>query len=148
MSLLDLPEMTLDFILKLLSPTELCKMSEVCTSLRSICQSDDLWEKHLKHKWGKVIGDAAFKEWKLHITIAKEGTNHFFNNLNGSLGSFTGVWPNLYLSSYLEGSSLINGQRSNHFMMSLYFSLEFGRFWFPAQVYKVIKHSKIYNLLV
>lgn len=137
-SLLNLPEVTLDLILNQLSPKELCRMLEVCTFLRDKCKSDDLWEKHLKNKWGRVIGEAAYKEWNLHITIAKEG-NHRTNNHNGSLGSFVGVWPNLYLCSYLQDSLLlINSHLSNHFMMSLYFSLERGRLWFPAQVYKVI----------
>ncbi|KAJ1435996.1 F-box-like domain superfamily [Sesbania bispinosa] len=138
-SLLDLPEMTLDFILKLLSPIELCRMSEVCTFLRDKCQSNHLWEEHMKQKWGRVIGDVVYKEWQLHITAAKEGNNLLNQRTNlssGSLGSFTGDWPNLYLASYLEDCCLLNGQRSNHFMMSLYFSLQSGRFWFPAQVYK------------
>ncbi|KAI5393270.1 hypothetical protein KIW84_060403 [Lathyrus oleraceus] len=135
-SLLDLPEVTLDLILNQLSPKELCRMLEVCVFLRDKCKSDDLWEKHLKNKWGRVIGEAVYKEWHLHVTKAKEG-NHGTNNQNGSFGSFVGVWPNLYLCSYLQDSSLvINNQWSNHFMMSLFFSLERGRFWFPAQVYK------------
>ncbi|KAJ1427861.1 F-box-like domain superfamily [Sesbania bispinosa] len=145
-SLLDLPEMALDCILKGLSPIELCRMSEVCTSLRDKCRSDHLWENHIKHKWGRVISDFAYKEWQLHIKAAKEG--NILNqriNLNGSLGSFSGVWPNLYLGSYLEDCWLLNGQWSNNFMMALYFSLESGRFWFPAQVYKGLM---IHNALV
>ncbi|KAJ1440768.1 F-box-like domain superfamily [Sesbania bispinosa] len=137
-SLLDLPEMALDCILKGLSPIELCRMLEVCTSLRDKCRSDHLWESHIKHKWGRVISDFAYKEWQLHIKAAKEG--NILNqriNLNGSLGSFSGVWPNLYLGSYLEDCLLLNGQRSNNFMMALFFSLQSGGFWFPAQVYKV-----------
>ncbi|TKY53463.1 F-box protein [Spatholobus suberectus] len=137
-SLLDLPESTLDFILKCLSPIDLCTMSEVSVSLKDRCKSDHFWENHIKRKWGRVIGDAVYKEWEWHVTIAKEG--NFLNqrtNQNGSMGSFTGVWPNLYLGSYLEDCKVLNGQRSNNFLMSLYFSLESGRFWFPAQVYKV-----------
>ncbi|KAK7344867.1 hypothetical protein VNO77_15052 [Canavalia gladiata] len=142
--LLDLPESTLEFILKRLSPIELCAMSEVCTSLRDRCQSDHLWENHIKQKWGKVIGDAAYKEWEWHITAAKEG-NFLNQRTNGSLGSFTGAWPNLYLASYFEDSRFLHGQRSNNFLMSLYFSLESGRFWFPAQVYKGLM---IHNALI
>lgn len=137
-SLLDLPESTLDFILKYLSPIDLCTMSEVCVSLKERCQSDHFWEKHLKNKWGRVIGDLVYKEWEWHIRIAKEA--NFLNrstNQSGSMGSFSGVWPNLYLGSYLEDRKVLNGQRSNNFFMSMYFSLESGRFWFPAQVYKV-----------
>ncbi|KAK7267067.1 hypothetical protein RIF29_19731 [Crotalaria pallida] len=145
-SLLDLPESTLDFILKLLSPIELCSMSEVCTSLRDRSQSDHLWEEHMKRKWVKVVGDVAYKEWQWHVTAAKEG--NFLNQRidhYGSLGSFTGIWPTLYLGSYLEDCRILEGQRSNKFMMTLYLSLESGRFWFPAQVYKglMIHHALV-----
>ncbi|KAK7393024.1 hypothetical protein VNO78_21475 [Psophocarpus tetragonolobus] len=144
-SLLDLPESTLDIILKCLSPLELCTMSQVCVSLKDKCQSDEFWKNHIKHKWGRVIGDHVHKEWEWHITIAKEGTllNQHFNQ-TGSLGSFSGVWPNLYLGSYLEDCKVLNGQRSNNFFMSLYFCLESGRFWFPAQVYKgLVVHNAL-----
>ncbi|KAK7279001.1 hypothetical protein RJT34_24042 [Clitoria ternatea] len=144
--LLDLPESTMDLILKRLSPIELCRMSKVCTSLRDRCQSDHLWEKHMKHKWGRIIGDVAYKEWQWHITSAKQG--NLLNqqtNQNGSLGSFTGAWPNLYLGSYLQDFRLLIGRRSNNFLMPLYFSLQTGRFWFPAQVYKGLM---IHNALV
>nr|KYP48924.1 F-box protein At2g32560 family [Cajanus cajan] len=127
--LLDLPESTLHFILKRLSPIELSTMSKVCVYLKYRCQSDDLWENHIKEKWGRVIGEAVYKEWEWHIESRT-------NNQTGSLGSFTGVWPNLYLGSYLEDCKLLNGQLSNNFFMSLYFSLESGKFWFPAEVYK------------
>lgn len=146
-SLLDLPEPTLDLILKCFSPNELCTVSEVCVSLKDKCQSDHFWEHHIKHKWGRVIGDAVYKEWEWHITIAKEGSflNQNTNNQTGSMGTFTGVWPNLYLGSYLEDCKVLNGQRPNNFLMSLYFSLESGRFWFPAQVYKGLM---LHNALV
>ncbi|XP_027364376.1 F-box protein At2g26850-like [Abrus precatorius] len=146
LSFLDLPESTLDFILMRLSPIELYTLSQVCTYLRDKCQSDHYWENHIKHKWGRVIGDAAYKEWELHVTAAKEGNFlHQPTNQNGSLGSFVGSWPNLYLGSYLDDCNVLNGQRSNRFMMALYFSLECGRFWFPAQVYKglMIHHALV-----
>ncbi|XP_029130270.1 F-box protein At2g32560 [Cajanus cajan] len=147
MCLLDLPESTLDFILKLLSPIDLCKMSKVCVSLKGRCQSDDFWKTNIKEKWGRVIGEAVYKEWEWHITIAKQGNllNQRTNNQIGSLGSFNGVWPNLHLRSYLEDHKVLNGQRSNNFFMSLYFSLDSGIFWFPAQVYKGLM---VHNALV
>ncbi|CAJ1967746.1 unnamed protein product [Sphenostylis stenocarpa] len=146
-SLLDLPESILDFILKCLSPVDLSTLSKVCVSLKGKCESDHFWENHIKHKWGRVIGDAVYKEWLWHITIARDGIllKNQHTNQTGSMGSFTGVWPNLYLGSYLEHCKVLNGQRSNNFMMSLYFSLESGRFWFPAQVYKGLM---IHNALV
>nr|XP_025660988.1 F-box protein At2g41170-like [Arachis hypogaea] len=144
MSLMDLPEATLDCILKWLSPIELCVMSMVCASLRDRCGSNHLWEKHMEFKWGRVIGEVAYKEWQCHIRKAKEGTllGDYFTNLNGSLGSLSGTWPDLYLGSYLEDCGNLNGQFSNKFMKALYFSLETGRFWFPAQFYKVLKIRK------
>ncbi|QCE05469.1 transcriptional corepressor LEUNIG_HOMOLOG-like isoform X1 [Vigna unguiculata] len=146
-SLLDLPESTLDFILKCLSPMDLCRMSKVCVLLKGKCESDEFWENHIKEKWGRVIGDAVYKEWEWHIAIAKDGVllNNQHTNQTGSMGSFSGVWPNLCLGSYLEHFKLLNGKNSNNFMMSLYFSLETGSFWFPAQVYKELV---IYNALV
>jgi len=139
-SLLHFPEPILECILKLLSPQELVGMSEVCTCLRDRCRSDSLWEIHIKQKWGGVIGDVAFKEWQWHMTAAKEKQlNHLDKEMNqkGSLGSFNGTWPMLYLRSYLEDSTHLNTSLSNSFMMALYFSLENAKFWFPAQVFRV-----------
>ncbi|XP_052729969.1 F-box protein At2g26850 isoform X2 [Vigna angularis] len=146
-SLLDLPESTLDFILKFLSPIDLCTMSKVCVFLKGKCQSDEFWENHIKQKWGRVIGDAVYKEWKRHVAIAKDGVllKNQHTNQTASMGSFSGVWPNLFLASYLEDFKVLNGQNSNNFMMSLYFSLENGSFWFPAEVYMDLV---IYNALV
>ncbi|KAL9331481.1 hypothetical protein ACSQ67_001091 [Phaseolus vulgaris] len=138
-SLLHFPEPILECILKLLSPKELVGMTEVCTCLRDRCRSDPLWEVHIKQKWGGVIGDVAFKEWQWHITTTKEKQiNQLDEQINqkGSLGSFNGTWPMLYLRSYVEDCSHLNSSLSNSFMMSLYFSLENGKFWFPAQVYR------------
>ncbi|WVY98097.1 hypothetical protein V8G54_030248 [Vigna mungo] len=146
-SLLDLPESTLDFILKCLSPIDLCSMSKVCVFLKGKCESDEFWENHIKEKWGRVVGDAVYKEWKWHIAIAKDGVllKNQHTDQTGSMGSFSGVWPNLCLASYLEDFKVLNGKKSNNFMMSLYFSLQTGSFWFPAQVYKDLV---IYNALV
>ncbi|XP_027351102.1 F-box protein At2g41170-like [Abrus precatorius] len=137
-SLLNLPESTLDCILNHLSPIDLIRMSQVCTCLRDKCRSDPLWDNHIKRKWGRVIGDATYKEWQWHITIAREKGNQLNQeiNQNGSLGSFSGSWPMLCLGSYLEDCKHLYGSMSNNFMMSLYFSLESGKFWFPAQLYR------------
>ncbi|KAJ1405210.1 F-box-like domain superfamily [Sesbania bispinosa] len=137
-SLLNLPESTLDCILQRLSPIELIKMSEVCTYLRDICRSDNLWDNQIKKKWGGLIGDVAYKEWQWHITLAKEEGNILNQqiNQNGSMGSFSGAWPMLCLGSYLEDCKHLKNSLSNNFMMALYLSLESGKFWFPAQVYR------------
>ncbi|XP_028789691.1 F-box protein At2g26850-like [Neltuma alba] len=54
-SLLDLPELTLQRILECLTAAELCTLAHVCSSLRVRCRSDLLWEKQIKLKWGKLI---------------------------------------------------------------------------------------------
>ncbi|XP_061364788.1 F-box protein At2g32560-like [Gastrolobium bilobum] len=142
-SLLNLPEYILECILKRLSPIELIKICEVCTYLRDRCRSDHLWNNHIKQKWGRVIGDVAYKEWQWHITSAKEEGNNLnqHSKENGSLGSFSVVWPLLCIGSYLEDCKHLNGSLSNNFMMTLYFSLENGKFWFPAQVYRELSVS-------
>ena len=43
-SLLDLPELTLECILGRLPPAGLCDVVGVCRSLRDRCHSDHLWE--------------------------------------------------------------------------------------------------------
>ncbi|CAJ1915138.1 unnamed protein product [Sphenostylis stenocarpa] len=137
--LLTLPEAIWQSILERLSPKELAGLCKVCTFLRDICRSDRLWEIHVEKKWGGVIGDVVYKEWKLHITTAKEKRNgplYQQNSENGSLGSFSGTWPTLYLRSYLDDCSHLNSSLSNSFMMALYVSLETGKFWFPVQIYR------------
>lgn len=58
-SLLDLSELPLEHILEGLSPAELCNVVAICTYLRDRSRSDYLW-KHMKRKWGKVIGGSAY----------------------------------------------------------------------------------------
>ncbi|EOY08844.1 hypothetical protein QUC31_010738 [Theobroma cacao] len=135
-SLLDLPELTLECILERLSPAGLCSMAGVCSSFRERCTSDHLWEKHMKQKWGKVIGDAAHREWQWHIASRKRPNLLGPSKQKGFLGSLTNMWPFSWFTPNLEGSS---SQRKtdlpNDSMMSWYLSLETGKFWFPAQVY-------------
>ena len=61
-SILDLPELALEGILSKLSLSSLCNMAGVCTDLRERCRSNYLCDPHLKAKWGKVIGHAAYRE--------------------------------------------------------------------------------------
>jgi hypothetical protein len=117
-------------------------MSKVCTYLRDKCRNDHLWENHMKHKWGRVFGHVALKEWQWHVTIItkEEGSvlNQQINIQNGSLGTFSGSWPMLCLGSYLEECNNFKSLLlANNFMMALYLSLESGKFWFPAQLYRV-----------
>ncbi|KAI9162189.1 hypothetical protein LWI28_024726 [Acer negundo] len=132
-SLLDLPELTLECILEKLSPDGLCNMSAVCSSLRDMCTSDHLWEKHMKHKWGRLIGDAAYREWQWHIASKKRETlinqtknNGFFRSLYGL------IRQNLDQRTTTTTATTSLPVDS---IMACYVSLESGKFWFPAQVY-------------
>ncbi|KAJ7976596.1 F-box protein [Quillaja saponaria] len=134
-SLLDSPESTLQLILECLSPIELCVVSELCTSLRYICRGDNLWEKHFTQKWGKVIGDNAYREWKWHLEKRKRQNLLNQGIQNGSLGSLEGVWPDLCLGSYLEHRGQSSSLIADDSIMAWYISLHSGKLWFPAQVY-------------
>ncbi|KAF3453167.1 hypothetical protein FNV43_RR03604 [Rhamnella rubrinervis] len=105
MSVLDLPELALECILERLPPDALCSMASVCSSLRDRCMSDHLWKKHMKQKWGRIIGPAAYREWQWHLATR---TN---------------------LGNPKQGKQKVDS------IMAWYLALETGRFCFPAQVY-------------
>ncbi|XWS58997.1 hypothetical protein CRYUN_Cryun08bG0082400 [Craigia yunnanensis] len=137
MSLLDLPELTLECILERFSPAGLCSMAVVCSSFRERCTSDHLWEKHMKQKWGKVIGGAVYREWQWHIASRKRPNLSGPSKQKGFLVSLSNMWPFSWFIPNLQSSS--NQQKKSDFpadsIMSWYLSLETGKFWFPAQVY-------------
>ncbi|XP_054793004.1 F-box protein At2g26850-like, partial [Prosopis cineraria] len=97
--------------------------------------ADDLWKQHIQRKWGPLLGEAIYKEWQRHMTSAKQH-KPLGNDHSGSVGTISGDWPRLSLGSYLEDSVRLRGSLSSHFMKALYFSLESGKFWFPAQFYR------------
>ncbi|TVU34728.1 hypothetical protein EJB05_16576, partial [Eragrostis curvula] len=68
--LLDLPELALDRVLEELSPASLAAMACVCAALRDRCSADALWKRHLRRKWGRVLGAAARKEWEAELAAA------------------------------------------------------------------------------
>ncbi|KAK2377592.1 F-box protein [Trifolium repens] len=115
LSVLDLPDLVLECILEKLPPDSLCQMAGVCHSLREKCVSDHLWERHMKQKWGRVIGPVAYREWKWYVASKR------------SIGSLRHVYNNSAKkqSSYLPPDSF----------MTWYLALENENFWFPAQVY-------------
>lgn len=142
LSLLDLPDLALECILEKLPPQELCKMAGVCRSLRERCVSDYFWEKHMKQKWGRVIGPAAYRQWLCHIalkcdeddvTLRKAKEWGFLRFLPFSLWPFSLI----SLSKVSSNNSSSKQQRSlpAHSVMTWYMALESGSFWFPAQVY-------------
>lgn len=136
-SLLDLPELALESILDRLSPAGLCSMAGVCTSLRDRCRSDYLWEKHIKHKWGSVIGDAAHREWQQwHAEASGKGPTLL--DQSKKRGFFESLSWVCTFSWFRPKSERINKSKSClpvDSIMGWYLSLEAGKLSFPAQVY-------------
>lgn len=135
-SLLDLPDLGLECILDRLSPAGLTSMAGVCTSLREMSTSDHLWERHMKQKWGNFLGDAAYKEWQLHVASTKRQrqtqTLLDCSNKKGYLGVFTSIWP---LSIMGRTRRELRSCLPVDSIMAWYLSIESGKFCFPAQVY-------------
>ncbi|RRT83703.1 hypothetical protein B296_00016925 [Ensete ventricosum] len=137
MSVLDLPELALECILGKLSPAGLSNMAAVCSSLRERCRSDHLWEKHMKEKWERVIGDAARRDWKLYLA-SREDSSAGIAGSNSSkkwVSVLSRVWHISLLKSRIDGGSKTKNPLPDDSIMSWYQSLESGKFWFPAQVY-------------
>ncbi|KAF6155427.1 hypothetical protein GIB67_019953 [Kingdonia uniflora] len=134
MSVLDLPELALECILERLPPLALYNMTGVCSSLRERCRSDYLWERHMKEKWGRLLGIAALREWQGHIA----SKNEFLGNQSKRKGlakSLSCVWPISWIRSKVQNCSKPRSYFPVDSMMAWYLSLESGKFWFPAQVY-------------
>ncbi|KAK4482790.1 hypothetical protein RD792_009960 [Penstemon davidsonii] len=129
MSVLDLPDLVLECILEKLPPEGLCRMASVCTSLRDKCISDHLWEKHMKSKWCKIVGPAAYREWQWFLASSKGSI--FFNQGNQNGGLFGYLVRLLPFRNISKKSSFTPVDS----VMSWYLALESGKFWFPAQVY-------------
>ncbi|GMI65683.1 hypothetical protein like AT2G32560 [Hibiscus trionum] len=141
LSLLDLPELTLECILDRLSPAGLCAMAGVCSSFRDRCTSDHLWGKHMEQKWGKVIGDSAYREWQWHIASKMKPRNLMDrSNQKSFIGSVSKICPFLCRFSFKPraencGNQLKKSDLPVDSIMARYLALETGEFWFPAQVY-------------
>ncbi|KAG9454871.1 hypothetical protein H6P81_007775 [Aristolochia fimbriata] len=136
LSILDLPELALESILGRLSPAGLCSMAGVCTSLRDRCRSNHLWERHMKEKWGRVIGPAAQREWQWFIASRKDiGGSDGSKPKGFSLGSLSCVWPLSWIRSKIVPANKPSCSLPVDSIMYCYLSLESGKFWFPAQVY-------------
>lgn len=135
MSVLDLPELVLECILERLPPEGLCSMASVCSSLREKCTSKYLWEKHMKEKWGRVLGPAAHREWLWHISSRKDSS--FFNQAKerGLMTYLSQFWPISIVRSNPSTSFKKKDPPVIDSIMSMYLALESGKFWFPAQVY-------------
>ncbi|KAI5663791.1 hypothetical protein M9H77_23114 [Catharanthus roseus] len=138
MSLLDLPDLTLECVLERLSPSGLCNMASVCSSLRERCTSDHLWEKHMKQKWGRLIGNAAYKQWQRQIVSRNRAKFLKSKRQKGLFGYLSSVWHGMCLWNLSNENNLSSELRSclnDDSVMAWYLAIETGKFWFPAQVY-------------
>ncbi|KAJ7960521.1 F-box protein family [Quillaja saponaria] len=137
LSMLDLPELVLECILERLPPPALCSMSGVCSSLRERCVSDHLWEKHMKNKWGRVIGSAAYREWQWHIASKSDLGSLKQGKQKGLMRILSLGWPLSWIRSKCDFD--ISSKRRTSLpinsIMAWYLALETGNFLFPAQVY-------------
>lgn len=136
LSILDLPELTLECILERLPPSGLRSMAGVCSSLREKCISDHLWEKHMKKKWSGVVGHAAYRGWNLYLGSKKDSENDKLGKSNGLSRLITLVRSFSWIKSMVDDD--YNCKQSSlpeDSIMGWYLALETGKFWFPAQVY-------------
>lgn len=137
MSVLDLPELVLECILERLPPASLCQMAGVCHSLRERCVSDHLWERHMKEKWGRVIGPVAYREWKWHVA-SKRNVSSVKHGKQRSLMRLVSLrWPFSWMRLKVDANNSTKQLSSlpPDSVMTWYLALESGNFWFPAQVY-------------
>ncbi|XP_054789547.1 F-box protein At2g26850-like [Prosopis cineraria] len=141
LSVLDLPDLVLECILERLSPPALCKMAGVCRSLRERCVSDYFWERHMKQKWGRVIGPAAYSQWQCQIASKHDDVVAPRKAKERGLLRFLPVslWPFSWIRLLKVASNNSSGKQQSslptHSVMTWYLALESGSFWFPAQVY-------------
>ncbi|OIW16472.1 hypothetical protein TanjilG_18998, partial [Lupinus angustifolius] len=131
------PELVLECILERLPPDSLCQMAGVCRSLRERCVSDYLWERHMKQKWGRVIGPVAFREWKWHVASKRSVGSARHGKQRNFMRLVSFSWPFSWMRVKVDANNSIKQFSSlpNDSVMAWYLALESGNFWFPAQVY-------------
>lgn len=151
--LLDLPDLTLECIFERLTPDGLCSMAAVCSSLREKCGSDHLWEKHMKQKWGGLIGSAAYKEWQCYIASRNKASllmnSRKKRDFRGKFSTIRQLLLNR--SKGNEDDRRVGDASAMSSVMDWFLSLESGKFWFPAQVFNrevVTDEFKFYALTV
>lgn len=140
-SILQLPELALECILEKLPPAGLCSMAAVCSSLREICTSDRLWERHVIQKWWRLFGPAARREWKFHLPSGKDSSPPpppapvAGNESNRWIGMLSCVSPVGWLRTKTDSGKKAGQSPPDCSIRALYRALENGQFWLPAQVY-------------
>lgn len=137
--LLDLPELALDRVLEELSPASLAAMACVCEALRGRCSADALWERHLRLKWGRVLGAAARGEWEAELAAggARAGAPRAARRRSW-VDSLACAWPFSWIGCrWLKGGDSVvpAAPPPTGTVAAWYRALECGDFWFPAQVY-------------
>ncbi|KAE8797746.1 F-box protein [Hordeum vulgare] len=137
---LDLPELALERVLEELSPASLAAMACVCAGLRDRCSMDSLWARHVRRKWGRVLGAAARREWGAELAAA--ATLPRPARRRGWADSLACAWPFSWIGRrwLKEEDAAAAAARSSpappaDSVAAWYRALECGDFWFPAQVY-------------
>ncbi|KAK4786430.1 hypothetical protein SAY86_003119 [Trapa natans] len=134
MSVLELPELVLECILERLPPSGLFNMASVSSSLRKRCVNDYLWERHMKQKWGRVIGPAAHREWKRFIAARRDCGVPKQGKQKGIM-KLLNILPFSWFKSKPDNIEKLRISQCADSIMSWYLALETGKFRFPAQVY-------------
>ncbi|KAK7386154.1 hypothetical protein VNO78_26176 [Psophocarpus tetragonolobus] len=136
-SMMDLPDLVLECIFEKLPSTSLFQMTNVCRSSREMCVTDHLWERHMKQKWGKVIGQVAHKEWKCYVTSNENVQTLIHSKQKSLMRLLSFYWPFSWMKMKVNVNN--NIKRPSYLphdsFMTWYLALETGNFWFPAQVY-------------
>ncbi|CAM0883173.1 unnamed protein product [Alopecurus aequalis] len=140
--LLDLPELALDRVLEELSPASLAAMACVCAGLKDRCAMDSLWERHVRGKWGRVLGATARKEWEAELAARAAAAAHPRPARRRSWAdSLACAWPFSWIGCrWTKQDTAAPAARPApappaDTVAAWYRALECGEFWFPAQVY-------------
>ncbi|KAM0827956.1 hypothetical protein ACQ4PT_067861 [Festuca glaucescens] len=140
--LLDLPELALDRVLEELAPASLAAMACVCAGLRDRCSMDSLWARHVRGKWGRVLGAAAREEWEAELAArAAAAARPRPNRRRSWADSLACAWPFSWIGCrWVKGDTAAPAVHSAlappaDTVVAWYRALECGEFWFPAQVY-------------
>ncbi|XP_051227203.1 F-box protein At2g41170 isoform X2 [Lolium perenne] len=141
--LLDLPELALDRVLEELAPASLAAMACVCAGLRDRCSMDSLWARHVRAKWGRVLGAAAREEWEADLAArAAAAARPRPSRRRSWADSLACAWPFSWI-----GCSWVKAETPAapavhpapappaDTVAAWYRALDCGEFWFPAQVY-------------
>jgi hypothetical protein len=94
----------------------------------------------MKKKWGGVIGQAAYREWKWYVASKRDFKDLKHGKQKGLLMRyFSLLWPFQWMKVKVDDANDICKHSSSlsvvDSVMNWYLAIENGSFWFPAQVY-------------